>query len=321
MKRRAFLSALGGAVLAWPLAARAQQKAMPAIGVLSGRSPGEIDMALAALRQGLGDTGFVEGQNLTIEYRYAEGHYDRFPALAADLVARKVAVIAAVGGPQAARAAKDASSTIPIVFQGGDPVEYGLVASLARPGGNITGVIFPMELNAKRLDLLTELVPRARVIALLINPTQPRQVTAGMPEAARAKGLQLAIVKASTEGELDAAFASLAGLHADALIVANDTFFLSRHAQIVALAARYAVPAIFPAPEFTGGLISYSPDYIWTFRLVGTYVGRILKGEKPADLPVQQPTKFELVVNLKTAKALGLTVPQTILAFANEVIE
>ena len=258
----------------------------------------------------------------TIEYRYAEGHYDRFPALAADLVARKVAVIAAVGGPQAARAAKDASSTIPIVFQGGDPVEYGLVASLARPGGNITGVIFPMELNAKRLDLLTELVPRARVIALLINPTQPRQVTAGMPEAARAKGLQLAIVKASTEGELDAAFASLAGLHADALIVANDTFFLSRHAQIVALAARYAVSAIFPAPEFTGGLdLLDSPDYIWTFRLVGTYVGRILKGEKPADLPVQQPTKFELVVNLKTAKALGLTVPQTILAFANEVIE
>ena len=326
MRRREFVEFAGAVALAWPLAVRAQQKAVPVIGYLSGRSLGDTASIMAAFRQGLSDAGYVEGQNLTIEYRWAEGHYDRFPALAADLVGRKVGVIAVGGGTTAALAAKNATSTIPIVFfTGVDPVAAGLVSSLARPGGNLTGVTIQLdELTPKRLELLAELVPRARVIALLVNPARASELSlSGMQEAARTKDVQLPIVKAATEGEIDAAFATLADRHADALIVGSDPFFASRREQIVALASRYAVPAIFPDREFaaSGGLISYAPSFAAALRLVGTYTGRILKGAKPGDLPVQQPTTFELVINLKTAKALGLTVPQSILARADEVIE
>jgi len=326
MRRRELTFLLGGAAAAWPLAASAQQKAMPVIGVLSSGSSGPGAPFVAAFRQGLSETGYVEGQNLAIEYRWADGRYDRLPAMAADLVGRKVDVIAS-GGGIGTLAAKRATSTIPIVFSvGGDPVELGLVASLARPGGNLTGFsILAAELMPKLVELLSELVPQARAIVLLVNPTIPNagRIAREVEEAARAKGLELHILTASTESEIDAAFATLVQRHADALVVSADPFFNSQRDQLVTLASQHAVPAIYDWREFAaaGGLISYGASATAIFRQAGIYAGRILKGEKPADLPVQQPTKFELVINLKTAKALGLTVPQSFLFRADEVIE
>jgi ABC-type uncharacterized transport system substrate-binding protein len=319
------LMALLGSVAAWPAVARAQQKVMPVIGYLNFASPGPRAAVTAAFLQGLGETGYVEGQNLAIEYRWAEGRYDRLPALAADLVGRKVDVIVAAG-PFPAIAAKSETSTIPIVFGAGDPVGLGLVASLARPGGNLTGVsMMGEELQPKRLELLSELVPDAKVIALLVNPNSPsaERLIGDMQEAARAKGVQLRILKPGIESEIDAAFISVAQLHAGGLVVSADPFYSSRRDQLVALASRHTVPAIYESREYTasGGLISYGPSLTAAYRLVGTYTGKILNGAKPADLPVQQPTIFELVVNLKTAKDLGLTVPPSILARADEVIE
>jgi len=325
MRRRDFLTVLAGAA-GYPHLVGAQQKAMPVIGYLHPGSPeGPALPSLAGFRQGLSETSYVEGQNLAIEYRWAESHYDRLPALAADLVGRKVDVIAAVGN--AAIAAKSATSTIPIVFMGaGDPVGMGLVASLARPGGNLTGFTNLIgELMAKRLELLSELVPRARVIALLVNPNTPGApgVERIVQEAARRKGVQLQILKAGTEGEIDSAFASLVELHADAILVLGDVFFSSQREQLVALASRHGVPAIYAWSYVAeaGGLISYGINNVAVWRQAGIYAARILKGEKPADLPVQRPTTFELVINLKTAKALGLAVPQSLLARADEVIE
>jgi putative ABC transport system substrate-binding protein len=326
MRRRELMLLLGGAMTS-ARALRAQQKAMPVVGFLSGSSPGLFVPLVAAVRQGLSETGYVEGQNVAIEYRWAEGHYDRLPALAADLIARNVDLIVATGGAASARAAKTATLTIPIVFTtGSDPVESGLVDSLARPGGNITGVsILNVELIPKRIELISELVPEARIIAVLVNPnnagTEP--MIRDVPQVARAKGVQLPILKASTQSEIDTAFTSLDQVHAGALVVAPDPFFGTRHDQLLALASRHAIPAIYAWREFVtaGGLISYGTSLAVAYRQVGTYVGKILKGAKPADLPVQQPTVFELVVNLKTAKALGLTIPPSILARADEVIE
>jgi len=326
MRRRELMLVLGGALTA-ARGLREQQKAMPVIGFLGVASPGPYAPFVTALRQGLSETGYVEGQNLAIEYRWAEGHYDRLPALAADLVGRKVDMIATTGGGSSARAAKSATSTIPIVFTtGGDPVESGLVASLARPGGNLTGVSMMFtELMPKRLELISELVPQAAVIALLVNPNNAgdEPMIRDVQEAAQAKGVQLQILKAGAEGDFETAFASLARLRAGALIVSPDPFFGSRREQLVTLASRHAVPAIYEWRKFTaaGGLISYGPSVQAAFRQAGIYAGRILKGEKPADLPVQRPTTFELVINLNTAKALGLTVPPSILARADEVIE
>jgi putative tryptophan/tyrosine transport system substrate-binding protein len=326
MRRRDLVASLAATAAAWPRPGYAQQKAMPVIGFLSSEEPGAFAPLVAAFRQGLSETGYVERQNVAIEYRWAEGHYDRLPALAADLVGRKVDLIA-TGSTTAILAAKSATSTIPIVFfGGGDPVRDGLVASLARPGGNLTGVsVMASELMPKRLELLTELVPQAKVIALLANPnnagTEP--MIRDVREAARAKGVQLHILKATTEIEIDAAFATLVRLHADALVIGADSFFTSRLDHLVTLAARHDVPAIYFGREFAaaGGLISYGTSRTGTWRQVGIYAGRILKGANPADLPVEQPTKFELVINLKTAKALGLTVPPALLARADEVIE
>jgi putative ABC transport system substrate-binding protein len=320
MRRRELLLLLGSAMT--PRSLRAQQKAMPVIGCLGDG----WWYATAEFRQGLREIGYIERQNLMIEYRWAEGHYDRLPGLAAELVRRKVDVIV-TGGAPSALAAKKATSTIPIVFSSvGDPVGDGLVASLARPGGNLTGFSnLTTELMSKRLELLSELAPQSRVIAVLVNPNNP--VTDPMirdaQEAARTKGVQLSILKAGTESEIDAALASLVQLQVSALVVGADAFFNSRREQLVALVSRYAVPAIYEWREFAaaGGLLSYGPSLTDTYRNVGTYVGKILKGAKPADLPVQQPTIFELVINLITAKALGLTVPPSILSRADEVIE
>jgi len=327
MQRREFITLLGGAAVAWPLTARAQQPAMPVIGWLDSGSPAGMTANLAAFHKGLGEAGYIEGQNVTIEYRWAEVDYSRLPALAADLVRRQVAVIAATRGPAPARAAKAATSTIPIVFQSGtDPVRDGLVASLSRPGANVTGASrLSTDLIPKRLGLMAEIVPKMTEIALLFNSAGPQgdSQVQEMQEPTRALGLQLHLAKASTVGDLDAAFAGVAQSGAGAIIVANDPLFNSHREQIVALALKYSVPVTFADREsvVAGGLMSYAASFTDSFRQVGVYVGRILKGANPADLPVQQPVKFELVINLKTAKALGLTVPATLLTSADEVIE
>jgi putative ABC transport system substrate-binding protein len=327
MRRRKFSILLGGALTAstaWQFA-RAQQKATPVIGYLGGSAPGPSSANLAALRQVLSEAGYVEGQSLTIEYRWAEGRVDRLPALAAELVGRKVDLIVAAGDPPA-HAAKNATSTIPIVFfAGADPVGQGLVASLARPGANLTGVsFFILALHPKRFELLRELVSQAVDVALVMNPRGPvfEDIVRETQEAARVQGMRLRILKASTESEIDGAFALVQG-QADALFVVSDPLFFGRREQIVALVARYAVPAMYDLREFVaaGGLISYGTSFPAVFRQIGIYAGKILKGAKPADLPVLQPTTFELVINLKTAKALGLTIPPSILARADEVIE
>jgi putative ABC transport system substrate-binding protein len=324
MRRREFVTLLGGAVAAWPLASRAQ-KASPVIGYLHFATPGYTPAADTFL-QGLKETGFIDKQNVEIEYRWAEGQYDRLAAMASDLVGRKVDLIAAFGPPPA-HAAKSATSTIPIVFEvGNDAVEAGLVESLARPGGNATGLsILFTQLTPKRLELLCDLIPQARTIALLVNPNSPTAEPSirGAQEAARAKGVQLSVLKAGTEIEIDAAFAAFVTLRADGLIIAADPFFDTRREQLVAPAAHRRVPTIYFEREFAtnGGLISYGTSLSAVYRQMGVYAGRILKGEKPADLPVEQPTKFELVINLKTAKALDLNVPSHLLSTADEVIE
>ena len=308
-------------------AAQAQQSTMPVIGYLSSRSPGESAAVISAFRQGLGEAGFTIGQNLAVEYRWAEGHYDRLPALAAELVGLKVAAILAAGGPPSALAAKKATSSIPIIFSAADdPVGLGLVTSLSRPGGNVTGMsLFNAALGAKRLALLHELVPSAGIVAYLTNPANPSvklEVNA-VQEAARTFGIDLQIIEASTDQEIEAAFARLAELHIGAVIVAGEPFFDSRRAAIVGLAAKYSIPASYSWRENVamGGLLSYGTIINDSYRNSGIYCGRILKGERPANLPVMQPTKFEMTINLKTAKALGLIVPPALLTGADEVIE
>jgi putative ABC transport system substrate-binding protein len=325
MRRRELLLLLGG-MIAVGRTLRAQQEAMPLIGFLASDAPGPFAPFLAAFLNGLSETGYVEGRNVAVEYRYAEGHYDRLPGLAADLVGRRVNVIASLGGTPAILAAKNATSTIPIVFSSGNPVERGLVASLARPSGNLTGVsLLSTELMPKRLDLLSELVPRATVMGLLVNPDSAvtERIIEDVQEAARVIRVELRVLKASTEGEIEAAFATFGKLQTGALLVTPDPFFDSRREWIVALASRNAVPAIYGFREVAvaGGLISYGASFTTVCRQIGTYAGKILGGAKPADLPVLQPTTFELVINLKAAKALGLTIPPALLARADEVIE
>ena len=326
MRRREFIT-LCGVAAAWPFAASAQQPAMPVIGFLGTESLDLNAVRLPAFLQGLRETGFFEGRNVAFEYRWAEGRYDRFPALLADLVSRKVAVIAVLGGPPTAVAAKAATATIPILFViAGDPVALGLVASLSRPGSNITGVTsLAVELGAKQLEVLTELVPTATV-ALLVNPANPAiadPLVRELQAAAGIRGIELHILHAGTESELDAVFETLPRLRAGALVIGSDVFFNSRPQQLAALAARYAVPTMYPFREYVaaGGLVSYGESLTDAYRILGGYAGRILKGDKPADLPVQQTTKVELVINLKTAKALSMTVPITLLGRADEVIE
>ena len=327
MKRREFIASAGAAAVGWPFASRAQQ-AVPVIGFLSTESPGQFAHIVVAFRRGLNETGFVEHRNVGIEYRWAEGRYDRLPALAAELASQRVAVIVATGGTVAGQAAKRATATIPIVVViGDDPVRVGLVASVNRPGGNITGVmILSTLLAAKRLELLRDMLPKANVIGALINPTNSTSASSQLKDletAARTIGMDLRIVNASNERDLDAGFATLAQQHVDALIVSTDPYYNSRREQIVGLAARHAIPATYAFREFAdaGGLISYGTSRAHAYRQAGVYVGRILKGEKPAELPVLQPTTLELIINLKAAKALGLNVPPTLIARADEVIE
>jgi putative tryptophan/tyrosine transport system substrate-binding protein len=328
LKRREFITLLGGAAAAWPLAARAQQPAMPVIGFLQTVSPGPSARLVAAFRRGLSEAGYVEGQNVAIEFRWAEGRPDRLPELAADLVRRRVNVIATPGNMGAALAAKAATATIPIVFGvPDDPVKFGLVANLARPGGNATGFnFFTAELVAKRLGLLRELVPSAVRVAVLVNPadTANAETTVrAVGAAARAIGLQIQIFNAGTSDEIDAAFAAIVRAPSDALFVGPGGFFNSRRVQLATLAARHAIPATYAVRDYAeaGGLMSYGTGLQDMFRQVGVYTGRVLKGEKPADMPVQQATIFELVINIRTAKALGLTIPSGVLAIADEVIE
>jgi putative ABC transport system substrate-binding protein len=329
MRRRDFIKLITGSAAAWPLAAHAQQRsAMPAVGLLHPGRPDSYTQPLAAFHKGLNELGFVDGQNLAIEYRWAGTEYERFPSLAADLVRRQVNVVVVLASTPGTLAAKAATTTIPIVFGvGGDPVALGLVASLNRPGGNMTGVtLLNVAALPKRLGLLHELVPAAAAIALLVNPSNPLQTDAETRElqtAARALGLELHILNASSDGEFDAAFATLLQLGAKALVVQSDPLFTTRRDRLVALAARHAIPAIYGRREIAeaGGLMSYANDFADSYRQAGIYCGRILKGEKPADLPVIQPTKFEFVINLKTARTLGLTVPPGVLAIADEVIE
>ena len=327
MNRRAFITLLGGATAVWPLAARAQQAAMPVIGFLHSASPGTRRDQVIAFQRGLNEVGFFEGRNVGIEYRWAEHRYDRLPELAADLVRSRVAVIVATGNMATALAAKSVTATIPIVFMNsGDPIQSGLVGSLNRPGGNVTGVSnMVVELGAKQLGLLQELVPAATRVAVLINPNSPiaESLIADLQAAAWAIGRQIEVLTASTNREIDTALGSLTQKKAEALLVTTDTLFLSRRVQLVTLMARLSVPTIYPFREDTeaGGLMSYGPDNSDQYRHAGLYTGRILKGEKPADTPVLRPTKFEFVINLQTAKLIGIDVPPTLLARADEVIE
>jgi putative tryptophan/tyrosine transport system substrate-binding protein len=328
VRRREFIALLGGAA-AWPLTARAQQGAMPVIGFLNSGSPGERTHLVAAFHQGLGETAYVDGRNVIIEYRWAQGRYDRLPALADELVRRQAAVITATGDTVSPRAAKAATTTIPIIFvMGGDPVAAGLVPSFNRPGGNITGVSLVAsalaELVAKQLELLHELAPKAVVVGILLNPRPSSEVDLSqLQSVARSKGLELVVLRANTDRDIEAAFAALVQKHAEALLIEPDVFFLDRREQLVALAARHAIPAVYSRREYAaiGGLMSYGTSLADAYRQAGIYTGRVLKGEKPADLPVLQPTKFELVINLKAAKALGLKVPLTLQVAADEVIE
>jgi putative ABC transport system substrate-binding protein len=326
VKRRNFLGALGGAV-AWPLIAHGQQSKVPLIGFLGGGSPELFTEPLSKLRLGLSETGFAEGQNIRIEYRWAHGQFGRLPELATELVGLKVEAIAATGGSAPAQAAREATSTIPIVFTSGDdPIKLGFVEAINHPGGNMTGVsLFTGQLTAKRLELLQELAPKATKIALLLDPTNPTADTqlSDAETAARLVGLEVHVLPAKTESEIERAFAQMGQEHVQALLVGDSPFFVGGRDRLISLAARYTIPTIYQWREYVlvGGLISYGTSLAAAYRQMGVYVGRILQGEKPADLPVVQPSVFELVVNLKTAKALGITIPQTVLVGADEVIE